>query len=64
MTKWIDTTGDITPPRNRPLLAYCPAWCDSGYSVVVWSGKHFKCESHDEVIHEYVKQWSLFMEAD
>ena len=25
MIEWIDV-GDVTPPRNRTLLCYCPEW--------------------------------------
>lgn len=33
MIEWIDV-GDVTPPKNKPLLCYFPEWCDIGYAVV------------------------------
>lgn len=63
MTNWIEVSRDA-PPRNRVLLAYCPEWCDGGYSVVKWNGRCFEDESHGDDIHPYVIKWALFMEAD
>ena len=64
MTNWIDLTSGVSPPINRPLIAYCPEWCDSGYSVVSWTGGRFECETHGSEIHDHVERWALFMEAD
>ncbi len=64
MTNWIDLTSELSPPRNRPLIAHCPEWCDSGYSIVKWTGGKFECETHGAEINNYVQQWALFMEAD
>ena len=64
MTNWIDLSSELSPPRNRPLIAYCPEWCDEKYSIVTWSGGKFECATHGAEINEYVQQWALFMEAD
>jgi len=52
------------PPRHKPLLAYCPDFCETGYEVVTWDGHNFSTEVHGTAIHDYVQQWSLIFEAE
>ena len=62
---WVKHTDkNKVPPRNRPLLAYCPDLSEHGYSVVIWTGYAFECESHGLEITDYVVQWSLIIEVD
>lgn len=64
MIEWIDV-GDLTPPRNRPLLCYCPEWCDIGYVVATWNGKEFYyAEQVNDMFSETVEKWAIFFEAD
>ena len=65
MTTWITHTKTAkNPPKHKPLLAYCPDFCDTGYEVVIWNGHHFSNEPHGTAIHDYVQQWSLIYEAE
>jgi hypothetical protein len=65
MITWVKPTeANKKPPKNRPLLAYCPDFCEVGYEVVIWNGHHFSNELHGTAIHDYVQQWSLIYEAE
>ena len=55
---------NIKPPNGKPLLVYCPSWCDSGYSVATWNGSKFSCETHGTDINNHIEQWQLIFEAD
>jgi hypothetical protein len=65
MLEWIDYKQmHRKPPQNRPLLAYCPNWCDTQYVVVVWNGWSFVDDLSGTDINDYVVKWSLIFEAD
>ena len=64
MTTWIDFSSEISPPRDRPLIAYCPEFCYFEYHVVMWRNGFFENETHGSEINQYVQKWALFMEAD
>jgi len=63
MLEWIDV-GDVTPPKNKPLLCHCPEWCDIGYVVALWNGANFEDEIRGEDINDYVEKWAIFSGAD
>ena len=52
-------------PIRRPLLCYCPMWCDIGYQVAVFDGKEFSYEDQpNEMFDRNVLEWAIFLEAD
>lgn len=61
---WIDLSSELTPPRSRALIVYCPEFCSSGYSIAEYKAGRFRCETHGSEIHQYVKKWALFIEAE
>ena len=64
MLEWIDV-GDVTPPRNRTLLCYCPEWNETGYQVAKWNGKEvYYAEQASDMFSETVEKWAIFFEAD
>lgn len=62
---WIDV-GDIEPPQNkRPLICYCPNWCDIGYQIAYWNGDEFHYEDQpNDNFNMHVEAWAIFLEAD
>jgi hypothetical protein len=64
MSNWIDAGSEVKPYRSRPILAYCPAWCESAYSIVTWNGSYFESETHGTDIDSFVDKWTSFLEAD
>lgn len=65
MITWIEyKTTNKQPPKNRPLLAYCPEFNRTGYEVVTWNGAKFETELHGEDVHDFVEKWCLIFEAD
>jgi len=64
MMNWIDVE-DVTPPKDRPLLCYCPEWSETGYQVAEWNGKEFYyAEQMNDMFSETVEKWLVFYEAD
>lgn len=64
MINWIDI-GDLTPPKNKALLCYCPKCCAIGYVVAVWNGANFKDEIRGEDIkNDYVEKWAIIFGQD
>lgn len=65
MTNWIDVDDKMKPPENRILNCYCPDWCNSSYQIAEWSGERFFYEDQpNNEFHDYVEQWTIFMEAN
>jgi len=65
MSNWVDSEAEVKPQVRRKVLAYCPAWCDSGYQVCFWDGKVFMYEEQpNNDFHTYVNAWTIFLEAE
>ena len=63
MNEW--NAANVEPPKNRPIIAYCPDWCDMGYQACKWNGKEFYYdEQPNDMFHENVAAWALFMEVE
>jgi len=63
MSEWL--ARNVTPPKNRLIIAYCPMWCDSGYQICEYSnGKFSYADQPNDSFNECVVKWSLFMEAE
>jgi len=63
MSKWMNKND--MPPIDRPLICYCPEWCEEGYQIGVYNGKVFTYNAKpNEMFDSLVEQWALFMEAD
>ena len=61
MDVWL--TRDIEPPKNRPIVAYCPDWCDMSYQICEWDGKEYGYRDQpNEMFNETVLKWLLFEE--
>ena len=62
---WVKAESEIKPSSSRPILCYCPGWNDLGYQVAQWkNGKFQYDEDPNGFFNEYVKEWSIFFEAD
>ena len=63
---WVSVESSIEPPKaSRPLLCFCPKWCDNGYQVAFWNGKEFHYEDQpNENFSQHVEEWAIFLEAD
>ena len=63
---WINVaSSEAKPPIDRPLLCFCPEWCELGYQAAKWSGTQFYYdEQPNELFDGYVTDWAIFLEAD
>lgn len=53
----------VTPPKDRPILIYCPDFNTLGYAVATWNGYKFCFDDYPD-FDKFVELWSLFLEAD
>ena len=63
VNNWV-IDGKATPPLNRPIILWCPDYCDLGYVIGEWAGHSFSTEISGDEIAQYVQGWSLFLEAE
>jgi hypothetical protein len=63
---WIKISSGIVPPSERVLLCYCPEWNETGYQVAMWDKNKgfYYHEQPNDMFHDLVEEWSIFMEAD
>ena len=54
---------EVIPPRDRPILIYCPDFNVCGYSVCTWDGFKY-CKDDYPEFDKFVQLWALFLEAD
>jgi hypothetical protein len=64
---WIDNKAGEPKPinSNRPVLCYCPKWCESEYQVAYFINGLWCYEGQpNDGFNDLVEQWTLFMCAD
>lgn len=66
MMNWIAyECGGVIPPKNRPLICYCPEWCDEGYKIAIWNGDEFLYQNQpNNGFNQCIEKWAIFLEAD
>lgn len=63
--EWIEKKSKVKPPMARPILCHCPGWNDTGYQIAHYSGSEFYYdEQPNDMFHDEVIAWALFLEAD
>lgn len=61
---WIEVNKKERIPQARPLLCYCPKWCDGGYQVAYYNGRVFEYEDQpNDNFDQHVESWAMFLEA-
>lgn len=59
--KWVPISSDTRPEKYKPVIVYCPDWCDEEYQICFWDGSKFTyADVSNERFNEFIEAWTNF----